>query len=73
MADRERVRRFITRLPSNEAPRIYAGPSMGGKSCDLCSREIMLGASEYEIEVQAVMFRLDRKCFALWQSEVARN
>jgi hypothetical protein len=73
MGERERVIHFIAHLPPNEVPGVYAGPSMGGKKCDLCGRDIMLGASEYELEFPSAMFRLDRRCLALWQSEMARN
>ncbi|HEY7519951.1 MAG TPA: hypothetical protein VIE36_16815 [Methylomirabilota bacterium] len=73
LTDRDRVLRFIAHLPPNEVPRIYAGPSMGGKKCGLCGRDIMLGATEYELEFHAVMFRLDRCCLALWHSQAARN
>jgi hypothetical protein len=71
--ERERMMQFISRFPPNEVPRIYAGRSTGGKKCDVCGRDIMPGASEYEIEFHAVMFRLDRKCLALWQTEAAKS
>ena len=69
---RQRVLQFIARLP-NGKPRVYAGPSQGGQQCDLCHRDILLGASEYEVEFHPVVFRLDRNCFALWQTEVERK
>ena len=72
-SDRERVIRFIAEFPPNEIPCVYAGASMGRKKCDLCGRDIMLGATEYELEFHAVMFRLDRSCLALWHSRTARN
>ena len=69
---RQRVLQFIARLP-NGKPRVYAGPSKGGMKCDLCRRDILLGASEYEVDFDPVAFRLDRNCFALWHTEVERK
>lgn len=69
---RDRVRRFIP-PPAWKVPTVYAGPSMGHRSCAICGRAILRGASEYELQFESVTLTLDRVCFALWQSEVARN
>ena len=70
---RDRVRRFFP-PPTWKAPEIYAGPSMGQRHCAICGREIFRGMSEYELQFEDVAtLTLDRVCFALWQSEGARN
>jgi CRISPR/Cas system-associated protein Cas10 (large subunit of type III CRISPR-Cas system) len=69
---RARVRRFIATLPKS-LPVVLAGISKGENMCDVCGRRIPLGAAEYEAKFAAVAIRLDRNCFALWQSEVAKN
>jgi hypothetical protein len=62
-----RIHAFLAALPK-EKPRIYAGKSDGGRTCDACRRPILLGASEYEAEFQSVIFRLDRDCFVACQA-----
>jgi hypothetical protein len=62
-----RIHAFVAALPK-EKPRIYAGKSDGGRTCDACGRAILLGASEYEAEFQSVIFRLDRECFVVCQT-----
>ena len=67
---RARIRLLIN---PRESPRIYAGACMLTASCDLCRKQISLGASEYEIEFTALTVRLDRACFELWQDELFRT
>ena len=69
---RVRMRRFIASLP-NSIPEVYAGLSKGGNACDVCGHRIPLGAAEYEAKFNTVGVRLDRQCFALWQTELAKN
>ena len=59
-------------LPKDR-PRVYAGPSKGATHCDACGSNISVGTNEYEIVFEAVSFRFDRTCFAMWQSEVVEN
>jgi len=40
------------------------------RTCDICGREILPDAHEYEIVFSALTFVLDRDCFGLWQDEV---
>lgn len=69
---RDRVRRFIP-PPTWKAPTVDAGPGLGHRNCAVCGRAILRGATEYELHFESVTVTLDRLCFALWQSEVARN
>lgn len=62
----------IACLPKNR-PRVYAGPSKGARRCDACGSNIPVDANEYEIVFETVSVRFDRTCFAMWQSEVAKN
>ena len=64
---RARIRGLIN---PREIPRVYAGPSMLTNSCDMCGKHIARGAIEFEIDFSALMVRLDRPCFDLWQEEV---
>ena len=65
---RARVRLFLSKVP-NDGVTIWAGRSVDGKNCDVCHQRINVGATEYEIVLGAVSFRLDRACFAEWENE----
>jgi len=69
---RARMKRFLASLPRS-VPVVLAGASKGGNMCDVCGRRIPIGAAEYEAKFSAVAIRLDRNCYAMWQSEVAKN
>ena len=64
---RARLRLLVTR---HEDPRIYAGYNAARRACDVCGREIVKGAHEYEIAFSALTFTLDRDCFGFWQAEL---
>ena len=57
---------------SPDSPTIFAGPSKGA-ICDICGQGIPAGAVEYEVEFEALTLRVDRSCFSMWQSEVAKS
>lgn len=67
-----RMRHFIASLPKS-VPVFLTGLSKGDTICDVCGRRIPLGVAEYKAKFTAVAIRLDRQCFGLWQSEVAKN
>jgi hypothetical protein len=62
----------IACLPKGR-PRVYAGPGKGATRCDACGSNIPVAATEYEIVFEAISFRFDRTCFAMWQSELGKN
>src|SRR5207247_178939 len=64
---RARIRLLIK---PRESPRVYAGPSMLTNHCDMCGKQISRGVIEFEIDFSALMVRMDRSCFDLWQKEV---
>ena len=69
-AGADELRKRLAALPQ-ERPSVYAGPGMNG-TCDACGKDILLGATEYEVVFSAVSIRLDRKCFMLWQTETLK-
>jgi hypothetical protein len=67
----DELRARLAALPQG-TPSVYAGPGMNGK-CDLCGKDILLGATEFEVVFSAVSIRFDRKCFMLWQSQAPKQ
>ena len=67
---RARVRLLVN---PNEIPRIFSGYCTESKPCDICSQELLVGKTEYEVGFSALTFRLDADCFALWQEEMLRT
>jgi CheY-like chemotaxis protein len=64
-ASERRMRGFMARLP-RDVPYIAEGRNVGARSCDVCGRDIILGATAYELHFAAAAFCLDRTCFARW-------
>ena len=64
---RARVRLLVN---PHETPKLFAGYSTRASTCDICARQILRGAHEYEIVFSALTFILDRDCFGLWQEEM---
>jgi hypothetical protein len=68
---RKRVREVMATVSG--IPTVFAGPGMGTTACTVCRREITGGTTEYEMVFESRVIILDRKCFALWQTEQAPN
>jgi hypothetical protein len=56
-----------------ETPKIYAGKCIDGSKCDICGRHMLRGDTEYEAVFKAISIRLDRTCFAMWQSDLTQS
>jgi hypothetical protein len=67
---RARVRLLVN---PNEIPRIFSGYCTDPRPCDICSRQVVVGSTEYEVGFSALTFRLDAECFGLWQEEMVRT
>ncbi len=68
-ADSVRSRLTAGALPSADPTKVYGGTS-DGAICLGCTRPILAGQIEYELQfASAVVFRLHRACYLLWDDE----
>lgn len=72
-ADEQGVDSRVVMATVSSIPTVFAGPGMGTTACTVCRREITGGTTEYEMVFESRVIILDRKCFALWQTEQAPN